>query len=252
MKPFRRITLAVLMACCFSTLSWGQNAPKDSVFRLVQAERAEQYEKYGQNYRLVKGHARFLHNDTYLLCDSASWNVDAKYIEAYGNVQIIQDKTMLKSEEMIYWIDESRAVFRGPLVELFDKDGNRLRTSKLTYNTKDSVAVFEFGGALKDKDGNVIESARGTYDGKESLFTFDERVEIYMDTIEMKTQTLRYFTEEERAYFGKNTYAWKDEDSCGLTADRMIADSTSSVFPTMSSCSIPPTTPGPTRLFTIS
>ena len=211
MKPFRRITLAVLLALCCSTLSWGQNAPKDSVFRLVQAQRAEQYEKYGQNYRLVQGHARFLHNDTYLLCDSASWNVDAKYIEAYGNVQIIQNKTMLKSEEMMYWIDESRAVFRGPLVELFDKDGNRLRTSKLTYNTKDSVAVFEFGGALKDKDGNVIESARGTYDGKESLFTFDERVEIYMDTIEMKTQTLRYFTEEERAYFGKNTYAWKDE-----------------------------------------
>jgi lipopolysaccharide export system protein LptA len=211
MKPFRRITLAVLLALCCSTLSWGQNAPKDSVFRLVQAQRAEQYEKYGQNYRLVQGHARFLHNDTYLLCDSASWNVDAKYIEAYGNVQIIQNKTMLKSEEMMYWIDESRAVFRGPMVELFDKDGNRLRTSKLTYNTKDSVAVFEFGGALKDKDGNVIESARGTYDGKESLFTFEERVEIYMDTIEMKTQTLRYFTEEERAYFGKNTYAWKDE-----------------------------------------
>lgn len=210
MKPFRRITLAVLMACCFSTLSWGQNAPKDSVFRLVQAERAEQYEKYGQNYRLVKGHARFLHNDTYLLCDSASWNVDAKFIEAYGNVQIIQNKTMLKSEEMLYWIDDSRAVFRGPMVELFDKDGNRLRTSKLTYNTKDSVAVFEYGGALKDKDGNVIESSNGTYDGKESLFTFEERVELYMDTIEIKSQTLRYFTEEGKAYFGKNTYAWKD------------------------------------------
>ena len=210
MEQLRRITLAVLLALCCSPFSWGQNAPKDSVFRLVQAQRAEQYEKYGQNYRLVKGHARFLHNDTYLLCDSASWNVDAKFIEAYGNVQIIQNKTMLKSEEMMYWIDESRAVFRGPLVELFDKDGNRLRTSKLTYNTKDSVAVFEMGGALKEKGGNVIESARGTYDGKESLFTFEERVELYMDTIEIKTQTLRYFTEEEKAYFGKNTYAWKD------------------------------------------
>ena len=211
MEHLRRITLALLLLVGCSTFAWGQkNVSEESVFRLVQAERAEQYEKYGQNYRLVKGHARFLHNDTYLLCDSASWNVDAKFIEAYGNVQIIQNKTMLKSEEMMYWIDDSRAVFRGPMVELFDKDGNRLRTSKLTYNTKDSVAVFEYGGALKDKDGNVIESNNGTYDGKESLFTFEERVEIYMDTVEMKTQTLRYFTEEEKAYFGKNTYAWKD------------------------------------------
>ena len=210
MKPFRRIACAVLLALSCSILSWGQNAPKDSVFRLVQAERAEQYEKYGQHYRLVKGHARFLHNDTYLLCDSASWNVDAKFIEAYGNVKVIQNNTMLKSEEMQYWIDDSKAQFRGPIVELFDKDGNTLRTSKLVYNTKDSVAVFELGGALKDKDGNVIESGRGTYDGKEALFTFEERVELYMDTIEIKTQVLRYFTEEEKAYFGRNTYAWRD------------------------------------------
>lgn len=199
----------MLLILC-STLSWGQRkASEDSVFRLVQAERAEQYEKYGMHYRLVKGHARFLHNDTYLLCDSASWNVDSKFIEAYGNVQVIQNKTMLKSDEMFYWIDESRAQFRGPLVELFDKDGNTLRTSRLNYNTKDSVAVFEYGGALKDKDGGVIESSSGTYDGKESLFTFEERVEVYMDTIELKSQTLRYFTEEEKAYFGKNTYAWR-------------------------------------------
>ena len=211
MDRLRRNAFAVLLTLVCSTLCWGQNAPKDSVFRLVQAERAEQYEQFGVNYRLVKGHARFLHNDTYLLCDSASWNVDAKYIEAYGNVQVIQNNTMLKSEEMFYWIDDSKAQFRGPLVELFDKDGNMLRTSRLEYNTKDSVAVFDYGGALKDKDGNVIESSRGTYDGKEGLFTFEERVELYMDTVEIKTQTLRYFSEPEKAYFGKNTYTWRGD-----------------------------------------
>ncbi|MBQ1754456.1 MAG: hypothetical protein II002_05930, partial [Bacteroidales bacterium] len=187
------------------------NASPDSVFRLVQAQRAEQYEKYGLHYRLVEGHARFLHNNTYLLCDSASWNVDARFIEAYGNVQIIQDKTMLRSDQMSYWIDENRAVFKGSLVELFDKDGNILRTERLVYNTKDSVAVFEGGGSMKDRDGNVIESTNGTYDGKESLFTFENRVEIYLDSIELKTQTLRYFSQEEKAYFGRNTFAWKND-----------------------------------------
>ena len=180
---------------------FSQTASQDSVFRLLEAERAEQYEQYGTQYRLVKGHARFLHNDTYLLCDSASWNVDCRYIEAFGNVQIIQDKTMLKSEEMIYWIDESRALFRGTLVELFDKDGNTLRTERLSYNTKDSVAVFEYGGSMKDKDGNVIESRKGTYDGKEGLFSFEDQVELYMDSIEIKTNQLRYFNETERRWF---------------------------------------------------
>ena len=118
---------------------------------------------------------------------------------------------MLRSDQMSYWIDENRAVFKGSLVELFDKDGNILRTERLVYNTKDSVAVFEGGGSMKDRDGNVIESTNGTYDGKESLFTFENRVEIYLDSIELKTQTLRYFSQEEKAYFGRNTFAWKND-----------------------------------------
>ena len=206
-----RIPLVAVLLLAACTLLRGQNASPDSVFRLVQAQRAEQYEKYGLHYRLVEGHARFLHNNTYLLCDSASWNVDARFIEAYGNVQIIQDKTMLRSDQMSYWIDENRAVFKGSLVELFDKDGNILRTERLVYNTKDSVAVFEGGGSMKDRDGNVIESTNGTYDGKESLFTFENRVEIYLDSIELQTQTLRYFSQEEKAYFGRNTFAWKND-----------------------------------------
>ena len=210
MRGIRRIALAVLLLLAGSLpLAAQKQAGKDSVFRLIQADRAEQYDQFGMQYRLVKGHARFLHNDTYLLCDSASWNVDAKFIEAFGNVQLIQNKTMLKSEEMQYWIDQSRAQFRGQVVELIDKDGNTLRTDRLTYNTKDSVAVFEYGGALKDKDGNIIEGRKGTYDGKEGMFSFEDRTELFLDSIEIKTRSMRYFTEDERAYFGQDTYVWR-------------------------------------------
>ncbi len=201
--------LLLLLAGGFPLLAQQKKAPKDSLFRLIQADRAEQYERFGMQYRLVQGHARFLHNDTYLLCDSASWNVDAKFIEAFGNVQLIQNKTMLKSEEMQYWIDESRAQFRGQIVELIDKDGNTLRTDRLTYNTQDSVAVFEYGGALKDKDGGIIEGRKGTYDGKEGLFSFEERTELFLDSIEVKTQSMRYLSDEGKAYFGRNTYVWR-------------------------------------------
>ena len=201
--------LLLLLAGGFPLLAQQKKAPKDSLFWLIQADRAEQYERFGMQYRLVQGHARFLHNDTYLLCDSASWNVDAKFIEAFGNVQLIQNKTMLKSEEMQYWIDESRAQFRGQIVELIDKDGNTLRTDRLTYNTQDSVAVFEYGGALKDKDGGIIEGRKGTYDGKEGLFSFEERTELFLDSIEVKTQSMRYLSDEGKAYFGRNTYVWR-------------------------------------------
>lgn len=204
-----RIPLVVLLLALALPLAGQELPPEDSLFHLLQAERAEQYEQYGMHYRLVQGNARFFHNDTYLLCDSASWNVDAKFIEAFGNVQVIQNNTLLKSDEMVYWIDESKAHFRGPVVELLDKDGNVLRTSNLTYNTKDSVAVFTYGGAMKDKDGGVIESERGTYDGKEGMFTFENKVELYLDSIEIKTSNLRYMSEEEKAYFGRQTFLWR-------------------------------------------
>ncbi len=204
-----RLPLIVLLLALALPLAGQELPPEDSLFHLLQAERAEQYEQYGMHYRLVQGNARFFHNDTYLLCDSASWNVDAKFIEAFGNVQVIQNNTLLKSDEMVYWIDESKAHFRGPVVELLDKDGNVLRTSNLTYNTKDSVAVFTYGGAMKDKDGGVIESERGTYDGKEGMFTFENKVELYLDSIEIKTSNLRYMSEEEKAYFGRQTFLWR-------------------------------------------
>lgn len=210
MRGLRPILLTVLLLAGGTSLFGQKKSEKDSLFRLIEAERAEQVSEFGTNYRRVKGHARFLHNDTYLLCDSASWNVDAHHIEAFGNVRLIQDKTMLKSDQMNYWIDENRAVFQGGLVELLDKDGNTLRTDRLTYNTKDSVATFDYGGALKLKDGNVIESRRGTYDAKEGLFSFVERAELFMDTLEMRTSELRYFTETDKAHFGRGTFVWRD------------------------------------------
>ncbi|MBQ7640785.1 MAG: hypothetical protein IJS91_07355 [Bacteroidales bacterium] len=185
--------------------------PEDSIVRLISAEKAWQITENGVNYRRVQGDARFLHNDTYLLCDSASWNVDAEVIEAYGNVRLMQDETMLTSDELTYLIPESLAQFKGSVVELLDKDGNRLRTRQLEYNTKDSLAFFHEGGAMKSKEGNVIEGLHGTYDSRTKVFTFEENVKLFMDSILMRTERLTYNSSEEKACFGTETHTWLDE-----------------------------------------
>ena len=209
-KLRRIVALIASLASCW-TLSAQKSADADSIVRLLSAEKAQLVSENGMNYRRVQGDAKFLHNDTYLLCDSASWNVDAHYIDCFGNVKLIQDRTMLTSEQLLYLIDESTAKFKGPLVELTDKDGNRLRTNQLDYNTKDSTAIFQYGGALKNEDGNVIESRRGIYDSKIKLFTFEDNVELYMDSIPIKTEVLRYFTDIDRAVFGGRTYVWQND-----------------------------------------
>lgn len=192
-------------------MAQGRKPKEESVFRLVSADRAEQTEIGSLSYRIVKGNARFLHNDTYLLCDSASWNVSARTIEAFGHVRVVQDETMLTSDEMLYLIDDNLARFSGPLVELTDKDGNRLRTRKLDYNTKDSTAVFDRGAAMKNKDGNVIESLKGRYEANQKSFTFENQVNLFVDTMFLKTDKLVYYSNEDKAVFGANTHGWMND-----------------------------------------
>lgn len=185
-------------------------ASQDSVFRLVQAEEAQQITEYGNDYRRVKGNAKFFHNNTTLLCDSASWNLDVNVIDCYGNVRILQEGTEITSETLTYLADEDLACFRGGLVQLKDKEGNILRTQHLDYNTKDSLATFEDGASLKSKEGNVIESLGGNYDSKIKVFVFQEDVKLYMDSIFLKTDRLDYLADSSKAFFGPNTNAWKD------------------------------------------
>lgn len=166
----------------------------------------------GASYRKIIGPARFLHNDTYLLCDTALWNVETKIIEAWGHVSILQEETVLTSDKLTYLIDDDLAQFRGSVVQLEDKDHNTLRTRYLDYNTKDSLAIFQKGGAMRDKDGQIIESENGTYDSKAKLFTFTDKVNMFTDSIFVKTNSLRYESEKNLATFGSGTNAWQKDN----------------------------------------
>ena len=185
---------------------------KDSLVTLVSAKSAQLIERNGESFRKVTGPARFLHNNTYLLCDSALWNVTTNIIDAVGHVQIIQDRTRLSSGSLQYVVDDDLAKFRGGLVQLEDKDKNTLRTRYLDYNTKDSVAIFQNGASMRDKDGQVIESLYGSYDSKASLFVFNDQVNMYMDTTFVKTSRLEYRSDINTAYFGYGTDMWQDDN----------------------------------------
>lgn len=188
-----------------------QEKKEDEKVRLISARSAQLIEENGQSYRKVIGPARFLHNGTYLLCDTALWNVNTNIIDAMGNVRIIQERTQLSSETLQYVVDENMARFRGSLVQLQDKDSNVLRTRYLDYNTKDSVAVFQNGGAMRDKDGQIMESLYGTYDSKANLFVFNDQVNMYLDTTFVKTSRLEYRSDLSTAYFGFATDMWQDD-----------------------------------------
>lgn len=210
MKRLFILILALLFPLFVS--AQGKKGDVDSLVSLLSAKSMELIEKNGINYRKVTGPARFLHNNTFLICDTALWNVNSEEIDAIGNVKILQNETVLTSDNLKYIIPMDLAQFRGSLVQLEDKEHNILRTRYLDYNTKDSVALFQNGGALKDKDGQIIESNNGTYDSKIKTFTFSDNVNMFTDSIFVKTTRLEYITNLNLARFGYATDAWKDDN----------------------------------------
>ncbi len=211
---FRRLFLTLFLLVFSAPVVLRAQGGKDvdSLVSLLSAKSMELIEKHGVDYRKVTGPARFLHNNTYLVCDTALWNVNAEQIEAMGNVKIIQDGTVLSGDRLLYLIKDDLAQFRGGVVQLQDKDGNMLRTRYLDYNTKDSVAYFRNGGAMKEKTGQIIESLNGQYDSKVETFTFSTNVNMFTDSIFVKTTRLEYKSPQGLAVFGRGTDAWRDDN----------------------------------------
>ena len=227
--------LAVLVGFSVMSSAKGQSADgngkkeeKDSLVFLLSSKSAQTVVIDGVSYRKVVGPARFLHNGTYLLCDTALWNVDEKVIDAWGNVSILQEETVLTSDNLKYLVDEDLAKFRGSVVQLTDKDHNTLRTRHLDYNTADSVAVFQNGGSMRDKDGQIIESRNGTYDSKIKVFTFENDVNMFTDSVFIKTRSLVYESDKDLATFGFATDVWKDDNM--LSANEGWYDRANEVF----------------------
>ena len=183
----------------------------DNVVTLLSAQSAELMEVRGKSLRKVVGPARFYHNSTYLICDTAYWYVEDEIIKAIGHVKIVQNQTKLTSETLDYIVQEDMAKFRG-LVQLEDKDKNVLRTRYMDYNTRDSIAIFQDGGAMKSADGQVIESKFGSYESKIKTFTFMDNVQMYTDTTLIRTSRLVYDSNTNVATFGYGTDVWHDDN----------------------------------------
>ena len=209
-------TLSLILSLLFASLSTAvaqnENRQKDSLVRLIEANAAKLIDRDGVVLRKIEGPARFLHNNTYLLCDTAIWDVNTNIIDAIGNVQIIQDGTCLIGESLKYIVESNLAQFRGSKVTLMDKDNNMLCTHNLDYNTKDSVATFFGGGSLRSKDGEIIESLDGTYDSKINLFVFYNSVELFSDSLFAKSTRMEYDSNKNVAYFGPSTIGWKGDN----------------------------------------
>ena len=181
----------------------------DSLVRLLNARSLEQVEKDGRMARKAV-EPTFLHNGTYLSCDTALWHVEEKIINCFGNVRLTQGESELTSGKLDYLIDESLAQFRGGVVELRNQRDNVLRTYVLDYNTQDSLAVFSGGASMISADGQIIESDEGTYENGRGTYDFNGNVNMFTDSVFVRTDRLLYNSNTDRADFLTDIDFWRD------------------------------------------
>ena len=213
----RRLTAAFFLCCAASLAllpslkaqSGGEQ--QDSLVRLMSASYIEQV-SVGEEVIRKAIDATFLHNGTYLICDTSLWSKQKNIINCFGNVRMIQGDAELTSDKLDYLIDEDLAQFRGGLVELRNKEDNVLRTKLLDYNTKDSLAVFHSGASMRSSDGQIIESEEGTYSNALNLFTFRDNVNMYTDSVFVRTTALDYDSKLQKALFVSPIDFHKDDN----------------------------------------
>ncbi len=208
-KKNRLILFAALLLSALPLSAQSSSGQTDSLVRLISARVLEQMEQDGRMARKAI-EPTFLHNGTYLSCDTAFWYVEEKLINCFGNVQLLQGESVLTSETLDYLIDESLAQFRGGVVELRNQQDNVLRTRFLDYNTRDSLAVFQGGAAMISTDGQIIESDEGTYASNRGTYSFTGNVNMFTDSVFVRTETLLYDSNANRADFLDEIDFWKD------------------------------------------
>ena len=211
-RKSKKIIVALALLSGISFFLFARADEEEKYVRLVKAQSVNIItDADGKAFRKAVD-ATFLHNGTLLICDTAYWRVDENIINAKGNVRLSQEGTELTSEKLDYYVNDNLAQFRGGIVQLRDKENNILRTHFLDYNTADSVAVFSKGASMKDKDGQIIESLDGTYSSKAKLFTFEKDVNMFTDSVFIKTQALDYHTDSQKAVFRTYIDFWKDDN----------------------------------------
>lgn len=225
----RRLILAALFLIAAPLFLSAQDSTgqKDSLVRLISAKSLEQQETPEGLVRKAMG-ATFLHNGTYLISDSSMWYLDSSIIKCRGNVRLLQGETELTSERLDYLIDEDLAQFRGAVVQLRNKQENILRTNILDYNTRDSVAVFSGGASMKSENGQIIESDNGRYLNPDEYFFFDGNVNMFTDSVFVKTTALEYDSTIEKAWFTAYIDFWNEGNM--LSADGGWYESRPDIF----------------------
>jgi lipopolysaccharide export system protein LptA len=186
-------------------------APQKKQIELVKADHWEFSDKIDVDAQRILGNVVLKHEEVLMYCDSAYLYDKSNNLHAFGHVHIKQGDTLsLFGDKLIYSATTKIAeVFDN--IRLLDKDMT-LTTNYLLYDLKAETATYYNGGKIISRqNNNVLESRTGYYHAASELFFFKKNVVLTNPDYVIKTDSLRFDTRTEIAYFtGPTTIESKD------------------------------------------
>ena len=146
-----------------------------------------------------------LHNGAVITCDSAI-RYDGQTIECFGNVLINQNTTFIYGDRADYQGRLNKAEVYSPLIKVVDGDAT-LYTFRFSFDTYRQVGEFSGGGVLFNR-GNRLESNRGYYFSDRHELSCVGAVEMCDSTYQLRSDSVIYNTDSDRADFFRNTHIW--------------------------------------------
>src|SRR6056297_4088310 len=160
----------------------------------------------GEGVRRFIGNVAFEHNNTTMYCDSAYMFSKRNVIHAYSNVHINRGDTLhLYGDFMRY---SGNINVRNVILK---DDDATLTTDSLDFNTKTNVAYYFNGGKIVNNKNN-LESEIGYYYANDDVFVYKDSVIVRTPDYTVYTDTLRYNTKTEIAYFLGSTNIYNEDN----------------------------------------
>lgn len=167
-------------------------------FLYVDRADRQLFDASGEEEKLnLWGDVRITHDSVFMFCDTAI--IVNNDLSAKGNISIIKnDSLRIFSDSLLYLGDSLMAYFVGNVV--LEKGGQQLFTSFLQYDMERDWAIYT-DTALLVTENMQVKSKRGIFHVDEQYVNFYEKVTVEGENFELLSDSLRYYTELDRAIF---------------------------------------------------
>ncbi len=181
----------------FSSLSiFGQK--KTTIF--VEHAKIQSYdESLGKNIERLIGNVLLRHDSTLFYSDSVILNTANRNFKAYGNIHILINDTVELFSDTLYYSGETKIAELFGNVKLIDNK-TVLTTKHLIYDRNTDIAYYHNNGKIVNID-NVLTSKEGYYHEKTKIFYFKKDVLLVNPDYTTRSDTMIYNTINETAYF---------------------------------------------------